>query len=169
MDSTHSKSPLLDLPAELRAMILQHYFCGAVLYTRSTLTKVPSYDAPSWCNKTCSPLLLVSRQISAEALEAMMHTCVIDIWGTAPFYTNPRFLPLVSKHIRHAAVSGGRGESCALAVQRMLLTVLTSTRSPKLHRLSAIFGDFVHRWGVHHSQQIHLYVGDQSKKGLGGP
>jgi len=113
----NKESALLNLPAELRGMILQHCFHGMILYTRSSCTDSAWYKRLELRNNSSSQLLLVNKQLSAEAFEAMLHACVLDIWGVTSYRDTFSCLPLVIEHIRHVAVSEHR---CTLSVCALL-------------------------------------------------
>lgn len=117
MVTSNTEAALLNLPAELRSMILQHCFHGMVLYTRSNCTGREWYKRLEICDNSSSQLLLVSKQLSAEAFEAMLHTCVLDIWGATSNRDVFSHLPLVVEQIRHVAVSEHR---CRLFICALL-------------------------------------------------
>jgi len=106
MELSVSRSPLLDLPVELRNIIFQHCYEGVLVYTRSTCNgewyKQLEYQNP------CPQLLLVNKQVSAEAFIAMLRECALDIWGSVTLLDTLSTLPLVAKHIRNVAVTATR-------------------------------------------------------------
>ncbi len=110
MNLSHTQSLLLNLPPELRGMIFQLCFDGIILYTPLICAGDGWYRQLEWQNNHSSQLLLVSKQFLAEAFQAMLHTCVLDIWGATPFRERSVNLPSVAKHIRHVAVSQHRSK-----------------------------------------------------------
>lgn len=118
--ASRNPSLFLSLPVEIRLMIFKQIFGSIIIYVRTLSQLLPPpfiYGAIlNRCilerNIPYSALLLVSRQVRGEALDAILQNCVLDIWGS-PVY-NPRFftyLPKGFSRIRHLATTFDRCES----------------------------------------------------------
>lgn len=118
---------LLDLPVELRYMIFRRLLGSIVLYLRN-LPQDDGYgrwqSSVEWTNP-CPELLLVNRQIRDEALQVILQSCVLDLWGLN-FYNSFFFknLPKASIHIRHVAINFDR---CEFTVRHVALANLCPT------------------------------------------
>ena len=158
---SNMQTPLLSLPPELREMIFQLCFDGVILYTRSGyISRGHRYKQIEWHNNPCTQLLLVSKQISADSFEAMLHTCVLDIWGATPLGRVLDSLPLVANHIRHVAVAEARSQlpdtasrcdtTNDLLVQELhdSISGLSSLESVFIDGLTATAVTFISTWAI---------------------
>lgn len=114
---------LLGLPYELRRKILQCCYGDAeVIYirlkSRPKSTAAASLEGAAWSARKllnhldwrnpCPQLLRVNKQISSEALDALLHKCVLDLWGAVSVGQVKQLMPRISHNVRNVAVSNDR-------------------------------------------------------------
>lgn len=103
---------LLNLPFEIRELILQWIYGSITVYLRSKPPDPSSNkrytawtNAVEW-NNPCPDLLRVNRQLHDEALRTTLQNCVLDIWGTSRLEESfLRYLPTAAGQIRHLAIT----------------------------------------------------------------
>lgn len=110
---------LLDLPLEIRELIYSEVSGPhKVFYLRSLGSSTAkagywNYDT-TWRNNfdwknACPQLLLVNKQIRGEALKALLHSGVLDIWGTMTLHQHTSVPKAIGEHVKNVAVVSDRG------------------------------------------------------------
>lgn len=122
LGDTTMNTSLLDLPYEIREMIFQQvYGHRVVIYLRVHNAIAPSSQQAYWRKRTrmdwrnyidwkdpCPQLLLVNKQVHSEALEALVHASVLDLWGTTQIGNKTEIPTHIAEHIRNVSVSFDR-------------------------------------------------------------
>ncbi|KAK5083447.1 hypothetical protein LTR05_005949 [Lithohypha guttulata] len=122
LGNTTVNTSLLDLPYEIREMIFQQvYGHRVVIYLRVHNASAPSSQQAYWRKRArmdwrnyidwkdpCPQLLLVNKQVYSEALEALVHASVLDLWGATQIGQKTAIPAHIAEHIRNVSVSFDR-------------------------------------------------------------
>lgn len=105
---------LLNLPFEVRELILRWLYDAVVVYLRTQPpheeTGIRNDDVVEWINH-CPGLLVVNRQLREESLSIIPRNCVLDIWGSSCYNIYfLRSLPRAASRIRNIAITFDRCE-----------------------------------------------------------